>query len=127
MADRPPGARTRPLTDRELAVMNRIESRLVTKGETWASLARKVGKTNSSGSQWSGKRSFPREQTLYKIAQALEVGMGWLLAGDEPGEQTRAQTDLELAALQLMREMSPAEQLTMLAAGRGIKGSLTKK
>lgn len=53
--------------------------------------------------------------------------MGWLLTGEEPAEQRQAQTETELATLQLLREMSLQEQQAALAALRGIRGSLTKK
>ena len=117
----------RPLTARELAVMDRIEKMLRDRGSNWSQLARSVGKTTGSASQWSGRRSFPREQTLYAIAQQLGVGMGWLLSGDEPQERRLAQTATEQALLDALREMSPDEQRALLAAAQGIKGSLSKK
>jgi transcriptional regulator with XRE-family HTH domain len=119
--------RERTLTPRELAIMDRIEARIKSAGISWATLALDVGKTKSSGSQWSGRRSFPREESLYRIAQRLGVEMGYLLTGDQPGEQTRAQTVNEKALLELTRELSPAEQQALLAVARSLKGSLTKK
>jgi transcriptional regulator with XRE-family HTH domain len=120
-------SKQRDLTQRELAVMDRIQSVMLGAGLNWSALAVSVAKTVSSGSQWSGRRSFPREQTLYLIAQRLGVEMGWLLTGDEPTEQRQAQTENEKSMLGVMREMSPAEQSALLAAARGIRGSLTKK
>lgn len=117
----------RPLTDRELAVMDRLERLLRDRGLNWSQMARAVGKTTGSASQWSGRRSFPREQTLYAIAQWLGVGMGWLLSGDEPQERRLAQTTNEQALLDALRAMSPDEQKALLAAAQGIKGSLSKK
>lgn len=117
----------RPLTAREIVIMDRIGDMLRNRGATWADLARAVGKSPSSASQWSGRRSFPREAVLHSIAQWLGVAMGWLLTGEEPQEKRQAQTVNELAALELLREMSPPEQAAAVAALRGIKGSLTKK
>lgn len=119
--------KTRDLTDRELMVMDRIESVLKRTGNNWTQLALSVGKSASSGSQWSGRRSFPREQTLYTIALRLGVEMGWLLTGDEPSAERQAQTENELATLRLWRQLSPAEQSAALAVIRGLKGSLTEK
>lgn len=120
-------AKQRPLTPRELAVMDRIEHKLVINGSNWSKLAVAVGKTTSSASQWSGRRSFPRESVLCVIARELGVPMGWLLTGDEPDEKRKAQTEDEVTLLALFREMSPAERAALLAAGRGLKGSVTKK
>lgn len=107
--------------------MDRIERLMAAQGTTWAGLARAVKKSSNAGSQWSGRRSFPREQTLYDIASQLGVAMGYLLSGDEPDEQRKAQTENELTALELLRAMTPAEQQAALAAMRGIQGSITKK
>lgn len=120
-------AKQRLLTPRELAVMDRIEHKLLINGSNWSQLAVSVGKTTSSASQWSGRRSFPREGVLYAIARELGVGMGWLLTGDEPDEKRKAQTEDEAALLALFREMSPAERAVLLAASRGLKGSVAKK
>lgn len=120
-------AKNRPLTARENVIMDRLERILAERGLSWSHLARVAGKTTSSASQWSGRRSFPRESVLHKFAQELGVGMGWLLSGDEPAEIRAAQTENELKALEIIRGMSLAEQAAALAALAGIRGSLTKK
>lgn len=120
-------AKQRQLNNREKAVLDRISQILETKGWSWSELARRVGKTTSAASQWSGKRSFPRENVLYMISSALEVDMGWLLTGEDPAERRLAQTETELRLLELARAMSPEEQRALIAAAQGLKGSLTKK
>jgi transcriptional regulator with XRE-family HTH domain len=120
-------AKQRDLTAREKAVLDRVAEKLTVLGWSWSELARRVGKTTSSASQWSGKRSFPRENVLYMISRELGVDMGWLLTGDEGGERRLAQTETELRLLELLRQMAPDEQRAVIAAATGIKGSLTKK
>jgi transcriptional regulator with XRE-family HTH domain len=120
-------AKQRTITERERAALDRVKQCLDRQGLNWSDLARSVGKTASSASQWSGKRSFPRENVLFMMARHLGVDMGWLLTGDEPNERRLAQTEAELRLLDLVRQMSPDEQRALLAAAHGIKGSLTKK
>jgi len=120
-------AKQRDLMEREKAVLDRVAEKLTVLGWSWSELARRVGKTTSSASQWSGKRSFPRENVLYMISRELGVDMGWLLTGDEGGERRLAQTETELRLLELLRQMAPDEQRAVIAAATGIKGSLTKK
>jgi len=107
--------------------MGRIETRLKELGLNWAELARRVGKKEASGSQWSGRRVFPREGTLHEIAKVLEVGVGWLLTGGEPLEERLAQTTTEKDMLRLLRDMTPEQQRVVLASAAGIKAGFTKK
>lgn len=120
-------AKQRDLNDREKTVLQRIATKLAERGWSWSELARRVGKTASSASQWSGKRSFPRENVLYMIARELEVDMGWLLTGDEPTERRLAQTEAEMRMLELLRQLPPDQQRLAIGAVDGIKASLTKK
>jgi transcriptional regulator with XRE-family HTH domain len=108
--------KTRPLSTREVEILQRISTLLNGKCLSWAELARRVGKSAASGSQWSGHRVFPTEASLHKIANALDVGAGWLLTGIES-----AQSVAEVEALLLVRLMSAEEQRAALAALRGIK------
>ena len=117
----------RKLNDREKLVLDRVELLLKSRSLSWSELARAVGKTTSSASQWSGRLSFPREQTLYSIAQQLGVGMGWLLAGDETDENLAPRTVTERDLMRVVKEMSPDEQRALLGAARGLKGTITKK
>lgn len=117
----------RELTAREKLVLDRIGHILAERGWSWSELARRMGKTTSAASQWSGKRAFPRENVLYAIARELGVDMGWLLTGDEPTEQRAAQTQAELRALELLRQMTPEQQALAIGSLEGIKGAVTKK
>lgn len=107
--------------------MDRVEQTLNKRGLNWAELARRVGKKESSGSQWSGRRVFPREATLHEMAKVLEVSVGWLLTGDEPQEERLAQTVSEREVLLLMRGLTPEQQRLALATIAGLKGGFTKK
>jgi transcriptional regulator with XRE-family HTH domain len=113
-------SKTRELSTRETEILQRISALLDSKRLSWAELARRVGKSAASGSQWSGYRVFPTEATLHKIAGALGVGFGWLLTGVES-----SQTVAEVEALLLIRSMSAEEQRAALAALRGIKEFMT--
>ncbi len=116
----------RQLTERELTILERIDTARKQAGLSWAALARAVGRPES-GSQWSGRLVMPREETIHRMATVLGVKVGWRLPGDDPGERAKAQTVTEQAALDALRTMSPAEQQAALAAILGISGSLTKK
>lgn len=120
-------AKTRELTPRELAVMVRIESAMKARDLTWASLARAVGKSANLGSQWSSRRSFPREADLYQAAKILGVGMGWLLTGEEPSAEVLAQTATEKEMLAVLRTMAPDQQRAVLAQARALRDNLSKK
>lgn len=106
--------------------MQRIEDRLTALGLTWAALARNVGLSDSSGSQWSGRRVFPKERTHHAIAKALGVEMGWLLTGDEPRERRLAQTETELAMLEALRRLPPDRQRIAVNQTRALAPELAK-
>lgn len=48
--------------------------------------------------------------------------MDWLLTGNEPEEQRRAQTIVEAEALALIRGMAPDKQASAMAMLRGLAG-----
>jgi transcriptional regulator with XRE-family HTH domain len=120
-------SKNRDLTNRERQVMDRLESVLKTRGVSWAESAQLAGKSKNLGAQWSGRRSFPREEALYQIAQALGVAMGWLLTGDEPSAETLAMTETERALLKAVRELSPDMQRAALAQVNALVTSIAKK
>lgn len=107
----------RPLTERQTAVMARIEALLSERRLTWAALARATGKSTSSGSQWSGRLSFPSAETLEKMADALGVPVAAL--------HTEGNNhDRETVLLEAWRALSRREQDALLACARGLRGSL---
>ncbi len=124
----PKRKRLRTLTERELEIMARIESRIDRKAkQSWTWLARGCNLDPNMGSQWSGRNSFPLERHLHIIAGMLGVEMGWLLTGDERGEATQAQTQTEAAMLAVLRELPPDMQRVLLAQAQAARDSARKK
>jgi transcriptional regulator with XRE-family HTH domain len=119
--------RQRPLSPAELAVMDRINQKLISEGLSWSELARRVGRTISAGKQWSGRRAFPTQRTFTRIAEVLGVTQAWLLRGDEEDRPPVARTKRQAEVLALMMEMSPDQEAAAVAALKGLAAHLTKK
>lgn len=118
----------RPVTEREAAILKRIDSRINRKAkQSWSWLARGCGLSDNMGSQWKSGNSFPPERHLHVIAGMLGVDMGWLLTGDEPGEAKQAQTQTEAAMLAVMRQLPPDIQRMLLAQAEAARDSAQKK
>lgn len=117
----------RTLNAAELAVLQRIEHVLDSKGMSWAALAVQAGRSKQLGAQWSGRRSFPPQRVLQAIAGVLEVAPSWLLSGDEPDSEVRAATVDEAELLRIMRAMSVTQQRALLASARGLASMMDKK
>jgi transcriptional regulator with XRE-family HTH domain len=117
----------RDLTDRERATLDRIGQRLAEINLSWAELARRVGRSHQLGSAWSGKRSFPPERVMDKIAEVLDVPRAWLLSGDDPQAQMKPATVNEAEALALIKSLPAAQQAVVLSALRGMVDGLRKK
>lgn len=120
-------AKQRPLSPAERATMDRIEQALTGKGWSWSELARRVGRSTSAASQWSGRLAFPSQRTFTAMAEALEVSQAWLLRGDEDEPLPKARTKRQAEALRIMMEMTPEQEAAALAALQGIAAHLTKK
>jgi transcriptional regulator with XRE-family HTH domain len=117
----------RELTPAEIEVLGRIESRLGERSMSWAELARQAGRSTQLGAQWSGRRSFPPERVLSRIAEVLEVPRSWLLSGNESDDEVRARTVRQASVLRLMLDMTPEQEAALLAAAEGIFAHMNKK
>lgn len=120
-------SKNREITAREREVLDRLALVLQNSGVSWTQAAQLAGKSGSLGAQWSGRRSFPKEEALYRIAQHLGVAMGWLLTGDEPSAETLAMTETERAMLKALRELAPDAQRAAVAQVAALASNLTKK
>jgi transcriptional regulator with XRE-family HTH domain len=119
-------AKQRELSAAERAVMDRVEEAMQRKVWSWAELARRVGLSDNAGSQWSGRRAFPRQRTMIRLAEVLEVSQSWLLKGDEPDAQLRPLTARQAEILKLMQDMGPDAEAAALASIRGIAAHMAK-
>lgn len=117
----------RELTPAEIEVLGRIESRLAERSMSWAELARQAGRSTQLGAQWSGRRSFPPERVLSRIAEVLEVPRSWLLSGNESDDEVRARTVRQASVLRLMLDMTPEQEAALLAAAEGISAHMKQK
>jgi transcriptional regulator with XRE-family HTH domain len=120
-------SKNREITAREREVLDRLALVLQNSGVSWTQAAQLAGKSGSLGAQWSGRRSFPKEEALYRIAQHLGVAMGWLLTGNEPSAETMAMTETERAMLKALRELAPDAQRAAVAQITALATNLTKK
>lgn len=120
-------AKTRPLSPRELAAMDRIALTLKAKGWSWSELARRVKKTPSAASQWSGRLAFPSHRTFIAICTELEVAASWVLDGEDADKAPRPATKRQADILRLMADMTPDQEAAILAAAQGIAAHMAKK
>lgn len=77
-------------------------------------LAKLIGVTSGAITQYEGGRNAPALKRLEEIAGALGVTTKWLLTGDEPEENVRAQTLHEAELLDLIRKLPAKRQATAL-------------
>jgi transcriptional regulator with XRE-family HTH domain len=117
----------RPKTPVAIAFGLRIKQAREEKGWSQAKLAANIGVTNGAVGAWEIGIKSPRHALASKLAEALGVPMEWLLTGNEPEEQRKAQTHAELEILKLTRELSPEQQASALAMLRGLAATDPKK
>lgn len=110
-----------------LAVGKRIAEARNKVGLSQAALAGKVGVTLGAIGQYEIGRNLPRLKRLEAIAEVLGVTTGWLLTGDEPDEQVRAQTANEAEALRIVRDLPEDQQETALAVLKAMAGRVRKE
>lgn len=120
-------SKNRELTSREREVLDRLAVVLKSADVSWAEAAQLAGKSRNLGAQWSSRRSFPREEALFRISQHLGVAMGWLLTGNEPSADTTAMTETERAMLKALRDLAPDAQRAAVAQITALASILTKK
>jgi transcriptional regulator with XRE-family HTH domain len=98
-----------------IAVGARIRAMREQRGYTQKEFGPIVGLSENACAQWEGGYVLPRANNLNRIAEALGTTSDYLWSGDDPDEQARAHTSLELRALKAIRRMEPEKVEALLA------------
>lgn len=85
-------------------------------------LAVRLTVTANAVTQWETGRAVPQAEKFQQLSRELQVTPEWLLTGDDPEEQRRAQTTSELQALSLLRRLPPDEQAKAIAVLEALAG-----
>jgi transcriptional regulator with XRE-family HTH domain len=94
------------------------------RGWTQDQLANAVGVSRSAVAQWETGRAGQVTTNLTRIAEVLELGVEYLMYGDDKRAPAEARQGDELALLRLYRECSPEDrQLLLRTARRLVAGS----
>jgi transcriptional regulator with XRE-family HTH domain len=94
------------------------------RGWTQDQLASSVGVSRSAVAQWETGRAGQVTTNLTRIAEVLEVGVEYLMYGDDKRAPAEARQGDELALLRLYRECSAEDrQLLLRTARRLVAGS----
>lgn len=105
----------------------RVRTKREQKGFTQAELGRMIGLSENSVVQYETGRAVPKTANFERLAEALGVSSRYLLTGDVPEELSKAQTEPELKALEIMRSIPPSQQGRVLDALRAIAGITAAK
>ena len=81
-------------------------------------LAQKVGVSRSAVAQWETGRTGQITGNLSRIAAALDVGVEYLLYGDDKHAAAGPRQGDELALLRLYRECDPEDRQMLLRTAR---------
>lgn len=106
--------RKNPPTLAAKAMGGRIRTQREHMGFTQAQLGSMIGVTENAIAQYESGRSSPRRERVPALLKALGKSIGWLLTGDEPESEVRAQTQAEREILTRVRELSPEKQEILL-------------
>ena len=88
------------------------------RGMTQDQLATSVGVSRSAVAQWETGRAGQVTTNLTKIAAVLEVGVEFLMYGDDKRAPAEARQGDEMALLRLYRECSPDDRQLLLRTAR---------
>jgi len=88
------------------------------RGWTQDRLASAVGVSRSAVAQWETGRAGQVTTNLTRIAEVLEVGVEYLMYGDDRRAPTEARLGDELALLRLYRECSSEDRQLLLRTAR---------
>ena len=83
-------------------------------GFTQAELAAMLGVSENAVTQYESGRSSPRRERVPALLKVLGKSINWLLTGEEPEEEVKAQTRQEQAILIKARQLSPESQEILL-------------
>lgn len=110
-----------PPTPKAIAMGGRIRTQRELLGFTQAKLASMIGVSENAVTQYETGRSSPRRERVGALAKALGKSIGWLLTGDEPEEEVKAQTAAERDILKAIRDIPPDQQDFILKMINGLK------
>jgi transcriptional regulator with XRE-family HTH domain len=88
------------------------------RGLTQDELAHRVGVSRSAVAQWETGRTGQITGNLSRIAAALDVGVEYLVYGDDKLAAAEARQGDELALLRLYRECDPEDRQMLLRTAR---------
>jgi transcriptional regulator with XRE-family HTH domain len=88
------------------------------RGWTQDQLANAVGVSRSAVAQWETGRAGQVTTNLTRIAEALEVGVEYIMYGDDKRAPAEARMGDELALLRLYRECSAEDRQLLLRTAR---------
>ena len=92
------------------------------RGWTQDQLANAVGVSRSAVAQWETGRAGQVTGNLTRIAATLEVGVEYLMYGDDKRTASDVRQGDELALLRLYRECSPEDRQLVLRTARRLAG-----
>src|SRR3954449_13205765 len=96
----------------------RIRTAREEQGWTQDQLANAVGVSRSAVAQWETGRAGQVTTNLTRIATVLEVGVEYLMYGDDKRAPAEARVGDELALLRLYRECSAEDRQLLLRTAR---------
>ncbi len=96
----------------------RISARRRQRSLTQDDLAREIGVSRSAVAQWETGRTGQITGNLSRIAAALDVGVEYLVHGDDKRAAAEARQGDELALLRLYRECDPEDRQMLLRTAR---------
>lgn len=107
-------SRKNPPTPAAIAMGQRIRTQREHLGFTQARLGVMIGVSENAIAQYESGRSSPRRERIPALLNALGKSIAWLLTGDEPEEEVKAQTKTEKEILARARELPPEQQEILL-------------
>src|ERR1700684_673295 len=96
----------------------RIRTAREDRGWTQDQLANAVGVSRSAVAQWETGRAGQVTTNLTRIAEVLEVGVQYIMYGDDKPPPAEARLGDELALLRLYRECSSEDRQLLLRTAR---------
>jgi transcriptional regulator with XRE-family HTH domain len=96
----------------------RIRAQRRDRGLTQDELAHHIGVSRSAVAQWETGRTGQITGNLSRIAGALEVGVEYLVYGDDKRAAAEVRQGDELALLRLYRECDPEDRQMLLRTAR---------
>lgn len=104
--------------DMQIDIGRRIRSARQERGLTQEALAAAIGVSRSAVAQWETGRAGQLTTHLAAIAGALEVGVEFLMHGDDKRAPALAASGDELALLRLYRECADEDRQFLLRTAR---------